>query len=304
MSQAATTGQHHGGFGARPSYLAVGHVTIDVLADGERRPGGTALYSTLQAARLGLEATIHTRGREDELRELLAPFAGELELVIEPATETTTFHTEGVGEQRRQRAVAWAGPIAAERLAPAQILHLAPVAAELAALPRGEWGFVGLTPQGLARAWSGPRGEVVPRSPPVQALALFERCDALVLSRAERRWCEAGVARARRAGALVAVTDGPAETLLLEPDGGAVELAVATVEETSDDLGAGDVYAAALFAALAGGAPPRTAAGLAAAAAALRLRGSGPGAVARRAEIEAQAASARSSSSLSSPGSS
>jgi sugar/nucleoside kinase (ribokinase family) len=47
-------------------------VTIDVLPGGERRPGGTALYSALQAARLGLDATIVTRGREQELRELLA----------------------------------------------------------------------------------------------------------------------------------------------------------------------------------------------------------------------------------------
>src|SRR5262249_18459738 len=114
---------------AQSSYLTVGHVTVDVLADGSRRAGGTALYSALQAARLGLAARIHTRGREDEIRELLAPYAEELEVSVEPAPATTTLATTGSGEDRRQRMLAWAGPIRAEGLAPATILHLAPVAA-------------------------------------------------------------------------------------------------------------------------------------------------------------------------------
>ncbi len=301
MSQAATTGHHGRGCGGRPSYLAVGHVTVDVLADGERRPGGTALYSALQAARLGLEATIHTRGVERELRRLLSPFAGEVRLEVEPAAETTTFHTEGQGEERRQRLLAWAGPIGAAGLPRAGILHLAPVAAELAAPPAGEWSFVGLTPQGLARSWSGPGAEVVPRTPAPGALELFARSDALVLSRSERLACADGVELARRHDALVAVTAGPARTLLLEPGGGETELAPATAQDTADDLGAGDVFAATLFVQLAGGATPRQAAMMAGAAAAVRLRGTGPGAIGGRAAIEAQARSAASSISLSSP---
>jgi len=39
--------------GARFDYTAVGHVTIDVMPDGSRRPGGGAFYAALQAARLG-----------------------------------------------------------------------------------------------------------------------------------------------------------------------------------------------------------------------------------------------------------
>jgi sugar/nucleoside kinase (ribokinase family) len=302
MSQAATTGHDGRGCGVRPSYLAVGHVTVDVMADGERRPGGTALYSALQAARLGLEATIHTRGAERELRKLLSPYADELQLVVEPAAETTTFRTEGLGEERRQRLLAWAGPIAAERLPAAGILHLAPVAAELAALPAGEWGFVGLTPQGLARGWSEPGAEVVPQAPAAPALGLFARSDAVVLSRGERLTAADGVQLARRSGALVAVTAGPASTLVLEPGGGETEVAPAAAPDAVDDLGAGDVFAATLFVELAGGATPRQAAIMGGAAAAVRLRAIGPGAIGRRAEIEAQATSAESSSSLSSPG--
>jgi sugar/nucleoside kinase (ribokinase family) len=286
------------------SYLAVGHVTVDVLPGGSRRAGGTALYSALQAARLGLAARIHTRGREEEIAELLEPFAGELALTVEPAPETTTLATTGSGEQRRQRALAWAGPIRGEKLAPATILHLAPIAAELQTLPGGPWRFVGLTPQGLARRWQGPGGEVLPREPDERSLGLFGSSDAVVLSREERVWCERGIQRAREAGALVAVTAGRSETLLLAPGGGELQLATVPVVEDADDLGAGDVYAATLFVALAEGAAPAAAAGLAGAAAALRLMGAGAAAIAGRAEIEAQAASAASSSSSIRPGSS
>jgi sugar/nucleoside kinase (ribokinase family) len=288
-------------------------VTIDVLPDGRRRPGGTALYSALQAARLGLEATIVTRGREDEMQELLAPFSGELELIVEPAPATTTLQTTGSGEQRRQRMLAWAGPMAGpvpagwapEGAESGAILHLAPVAAELTERPAGEWRFAGLTPQGLLRAWNQDGDEVVQRALPAETLPLFERCGALVLSRQERGACEPGLEVARRGGALVAVTAGPGTTVLLAGhESPAVEISVSPVRGIVDDLGAGDVYAAALFVALAEGSAPERAAALAGTAAALRLAGSGPQAIGGRREIEAQAASAAPSSPLSSSGSS
>jgi sugar/nucleoside kinase (ribokinase family) len=281
--------------------VTVGHVTIDVLPDGRRRPGGTALYSALQAARLGLDARIVTRGREEELRELLAPFAHEVELVVEPAPETTTLQTSGSGEERRQRMISWAGPMSAVDAAPDAILHMAPIAAELSARPAGEWRFAGLTPQGLVRAWGQDAGEVVERKLPAASLPLFERCDAVVLSRQERVACEAGLEVARRGGALVAVTAGPAAILLIaDHTSRPLEISVSPVSEPVDDLGAGDVYAATLFVALAEGLPPERAAALAAAAAALRLSGAGPAAIAGRSEIEAQAARAAPSSSASS----
>ncbi len=280
-------------------------MTIDVLPDGERRPGGTALYSALQAARLGFDATIVTRGREDELRKLLAPFSEELDLIVEPAPATTTLQTRGSGEERHQRVLAWAGPMSGAAAGSGAILHLAPVAAELTARPAGEWRFTGLTPQGLLRGWEEPAGDVVQRPLPPAALPLFEQCDAVVLSRQERAACDPGLDVARRGGALVAVTAGPATTVLFaERESPPLEISVSPVKGSVDDLGAGDVYAAALFVALAEGSSPAAAAALAGAAAALRLGGSGPQAIAGRREIEAQAASAAPSSSLSSPASS
>ncbi len=63
-------------------YTTVGHVTIDVLADGTRQPGGAAFYSALQAARLGCSAQIITQGRPAEIERLLDPYRAEIELQV------------------------------------------------------------------------------------------------------------------------------------------------------------------------------------------------------------------------------
>jgi sugar/nucleoside kinase (ribokinase family) len=275
------------------SYVAVGHVTVDVLAGGERRPGGTALYSALQAARLGLAATILTRGEEREIRGLLEPFTDELEVLIQPAPQTTTFATTGTGADRRQRILAWAGPIDTSDLPAGMILHLAPVAAELAAPPPAGWEFVGLTPQGLVRRWPALGAEVGTSASGPADLALAQVCDAIVLSDQERSACEKLIDGARAAGATVAITAGPGATEILLPAGGPLELSLEPIENPADDLGAGDVYAAAFFTALAGELPAAEAGRLAGAAAALRMLGPGPAAIAHRPEIEARARTGR-----------
>ena len=118
-------------------YTAVGHVTIDVLADGSRRPGGGAFYSGLQAARLGQRTLVVTRGVPGEIEALLAPFASELTLHIVPAPRTTTL--ESNAGARAQRLLAWAGPIEAPRELDTEILHLAPVARECVTILKGNW---------------------------------------------------------------------------------------------------------------------------------------------------------------------
>jgi sugar/nucleoside kinase (ribokinase family) len=274
-----------------PRYLAVGHVTVDVLADGERRPGGTALYSALQAARLGLSATIVTRGSEQEIAAMLAPFEAELELIVQPGEATTTLATTGMGEERRQCLQSWAGPVALDRLPHGEILHLAPVADELAGRAQGEWPFVGLTPQGLARRWEEPGGEIAMQAPDAGLVAIGGRCDAIVLSEQERTLCAALLERAIAGGATVAVTAGPGSTEVLAAKGQTWELPAEPVADPVDDLGAGDVFAAAFFIRLAGGDEPLAAARIAHAAAALRMLGVGAGAIATAAEIESWAAS-------------
>jgi len=331
-------------------YTTIGHVTIDVLDDGSRRAGGTAFYSAVQAARLGLRARILTRGVPREIEALLEPFRDELELTVLPAPNTTTLRTLGAGSQRSQQMLAWAGPIAADLELDTAILHLAPVAREIptrwrwAALgarggvpvppregaplpPRQRAPFVGMTPQGLVRDWSEP-GDQIAQVPPTGAAAAVVaavggRCDAIVVSEHERASCAALIAAASAGGATVAVTAGAgpitiltpgtaapassAEALeldvpALEPDAPvleldipaldlevpALQLEVPPLDHLIDDLGAGDVFAAAFFVALSEGRPPLEAAEFGSAAAAVRMGGAGAGAIGGREEIEAR----------------
>jgi hypothetical protein len=299
-------------------YTTIGHVTVDVLQDGSRRPGGSAFYAALQAARLGLRARILTRGVPAEIQALLEPFREELELEVLPAPHTTTLLTSGSGAGREQRMLAWAGTIEWPSALETAILHLAPVARETPTRWRGRHELLGLTPQGLVREWDrtlvqGGAGEdagegagagegegasedagagegegaiVRLGSPAGAQRELAARCDALVLAESERESCAALIDAAAAAGATVAITAGAAGKTLLMPDGQVLRLEVVPARAVRDDLGAGDVFAAAFFVALREGRPAREAARFASAAAALRIEGTGAGAIATRARIE------------------
>ncbi|HEX5853795.1 MAG TPA: PfkB family carbohydrate kinase [Solirubrobacteraceae bacterium] len=273
----------------RFDYATVGHVTVDVLPDGSRRAGGAAFYSALQAARLGLRTLILTRGVAAEIEELLAPHSHELELRVLPSEHTTTLLTSGAGAQRSQRVLAWGGPIDDDLDLDSSILHLAPVARETPTRWSGHSEFVGLTPQGLLRQWPGEDREIELAAPPPASERLADNCNALVLSEHERANCATLIARALSAGALVAVTDGAAPNTVLLPSGDVLDLHVPAIDDPRDDLGAGDVFAAAFFVALADGQAPSDAAHFATAAAAVRMRGEGAGgAVGSREEIQAR----------------
>ncbi len=270
----------------RFDYTTVGHVTADVMSDGSRRPGGSAFYSALQAARLGQRTLILTQGVPREIEELLEPFRSELEIEIVAAEQTTTLRTSGAGSARSQRVLAWAGVIDEDVLLDTSILHLAPVARETPRRWRGHADFVGLTPQGLLRQWSGQGAEMRPASP--DPLLLPERCDAIVLSEAERASCAALIAELAAAGAVVAVTAGASATTILRAGDPELMVEVPHLERPGDDVGAGDVFAAAFFIALVEGQAPGSAAEFANAAAAVRMSGAGAPAIGARAAIEAR----------------
>jgi hypothetical protein len=262
-------------------------VTADVLPDGSRRAGGGAFYSALQAARLGRRTLVITRGVEREIEELLAPYREELELAIEPAAQTTTLTLAPHTGERRQRVLAWAGPMG-EPAVDTAILHFAPVAQETQARWSGPGDFVGLTPQGLVRRWTARNGLMRPA--PLRPSQLPGRCDAIVFSESERASC-ASLLRARsspRPDAVVAITAQAHATELHLPGAATRNIAVPGSGEVIDDIGAGDVFAAAFFIALRDGAPPEQAASFANAAAAVRIARAGPGAVGDRAAVQAR----------------
>ncbi len=320
--------------GSRYAYVAVGHVTRDVIEDraggAVSQPGGGAFYSALQAARLGLRTKIVTQGIPHEITTLLEPFGGEFDLQVIPAEHTTTLSTRGSGAQRSQRLLAWAGPIVDRIELDTAILHLAPVARETPTAWSGSADFVGVTPQGLVRHWDSKEGVplvqldtgsllgdtslVLPDgdsaaegiSPvDLDPALLPERFDAAVISEHECPNCHELFSTARHHGACVAVTAGSRPTTIHMPpansggndssgdehDGGGnrqvVQTQIPLASTVRDDLGAGDVFAAAFFIALAQGRAPLEAARYGNAAAAVRIAGVGPGAVGDHAQIEA-----------------
>lgn len=271
----------------RYDYVTVGHVTLDLIEDRPggvvAQPGGGAFYSALQAARLGLRALILTQGVPEQIEGLLASYATELDLRVIPAQHTTTLATVGSGPTRSQRVLAWAGPIVEPVELDSSILHLAAVARETPAAWSGSAEFVGLTPQGLLRQWRhGQAISLVALDP----TTLPSHFDAAVIGERERGSCDALFEAARRGGAPVAVTAGSQPTTVHPPQGGPVlRAAVPSTTTVRDDLGAGDVFAAAFFVSLFEGTPPGDAAAFGNTAASLRVAGSGADAIASRALI-------------------
>lgn len=274
-------------------YVTVGHVTVDVLsADSSRRPGGGAFYSALQAARLGLRTLIVTQGSPTEIEALLEPYHKELELRIIPAPATTTLDTSGLGAARTQRVLAWAGVIAETVTVDTSILHFAPVAREGIPTWRGHADFVGFTPQGLARRWDEDGSGEIAQSPlPTDRSSLDGLlpvgCSAIAISEQERAACAPLLSAATDAGAVLAITAGAGATSLYLPDGAVTRVQAPAVAHPRDDLGAGDVFAAAFFTSLHEGHSPEQAASNGNAAAAIRIGGVGADAVADRSAIEA-----------------
>lgn len=306
----------------RFDYVTVGHVTRDAVEHPRRgtlyRVGGSAFYSALQAARLGLRSLIITQGVPGEIEELLAPYRDELELRVIPTEQTTTLSTRGTGSDRSQGLLAWAGPMKEPIAVDTGILHLAPVARETPTSWEGHAEFVGLTPQGLVRRWREdedpplvhvdtkgpplvqldtspllgdiptvpPASETLPRgisAVALQAGQLPERFDAAVIAEHECPDCHALFTAAHRHGASIAVTAGARPTTVHVTGGDSVvQTPFPPVTTVSDEIGAGDVFAAAFFVALAEGRAPLEAAVFANGAASARISGEGPDAIARR----------------------
>jgi pfkB family carbohydrate kinase len=119
--------------------------------------------------------------------------------------------------------------------------------------------------------------------------ALLPRdCSAVVISEQERAACAPLLDAAMAQGATVAITAGPGATTVETPDGKSAQVQAPPVTAPREDLGAGDVFAAAFFVALYEGLSPAQAAAFGNAAAAIRVAGSGADAIGDRHAIEAR----------------
>jgi len=138
-----------------PDFLAVGHVTHD-LVNGGIRPGGAALYSALTAHRLGKRTAVLTSHAED--------YAGGARLngigrEVVPSSATSTFRNLYENGRRSQFVYSSAQELGTNHLPAAWrragVVYLCPVLHEVALDPG--WGcaeaLLGVAPQGWLRKW-------------------------------------------------------------------------------------------------------------------------------------------------------
>jgi sugar/nucleoside kinase (ribokinase family) len=239
-----------------PDYVVIGHITVDLQADGSCLLGGTALYSAITAAHLGARVAVLTRGvfgSEVAGMEVpsLEPYLDErISIIVQDAEVPTTFINEYHGTNRVQQMPHWAGPIDLNGLPPhwrnAKIVHLGPIADEIDR--RHCTGltnqFLGATPQGWMRSWPRGTGGRVTHIPLKLPGELIDRLDSVIVSDEEIAYTREVVNRVgdRR---MSVMTRGP-EGAQITASGQKIDIPGHNVQ-VKDLTGAGDVFAAAFF---------------------------------------------------------
>jgi len=266
-------------------FLAIGHVTKDLLPDGGHKLGGTVSYAALTAARLGCKAAVFTSAPAD--LELSAALRG-IDTHVVPSSCATTFENIYARGSRQQyvHAVAESLEVRALPVAwrTASIVLLAPVVHELELdwLDAFPTGLVGATPQGWLRAWNDD-GRVRFRRWS-QASRAFAGVDVLIFSEEDVGGEEAAVREYARMARVAVVTRGRKGATLFSA-GSARDFAAFRANEV-DPTGAGDVFAAAFLIRLHEIGDPSGAVMFANCAASLSIEGAGTNAVPDRARVE------------------
>jgi len=201
------------------------------------------------------------------------------DLHVTPSLRTTTFQYEWINGERVQRLTATAEIITAQDVPPqwfnSSIWHLGPVADEIdlgimEVIPSDS--FVGVSPQGWLR--SVDADHIVRSHPWPAAPQVLTRADAVVISHHDTPDSYEHGASWSRMGPVVAVTEAAAgATIFVKGQ----PTRVPTIEVgVLDELGAGDVFAVALFDQLSKGGSVVDAGRFAATAASLSVTRAGP----------------------------
>jgi sugar/nucleoside kinase (ribokinase family) len=231
--------------GAPLDFVAVGHLTVDELAEG-LRPGGSALYAGLFAHQQGLRVGLLTSFGPDFPVDVLPP---GLDVVSVPAPQTTRFALRyGPGGRQlslRARAARLGVADLPPRFAQANLAYLCPVADEVA--PELVHAFpdagVGVGAQGWCRVWD--RDGVVRMRPWPDPGPVLARAQALFLSSDDVAGWEGRALELYQqvpVGALTFADRGA--ILFVNGERHPVPAAPATEVEPT---GAGDVFAAAFL---------------------------------------------------------
>lgn len=268
-----------------PDFLAIGHVTKDLLPGGGYSIGGTATYATLTAQRLGLSVAVLTSAPPDlDLSSTLRDVA----LHIVPSQVATTFENIYEGQKRRQFVHGIASPLRAVHLPPSwkqvPIVLLCPLVCEMDLdwlwLFRG--AIVGVTPQGWMRQWD-ERGQVMTK-PWLEADAILPNVDVLVYSDEDVAGDESIMQHYAELVKIAVVTRGwQGATVFYH--GMARDFPAFRAKEV-DPTGAGDVFAAAFLVRLKETGDPYQAAPFANCAASFSIEGQGTTTIPTRQQVE------------------
>lgn len=234
----------------RPDFLAIGHITRDLLPDGSWRLGGAVTYAALTAARLGLRPAIVTSGPPDVLAALDAVLP-DISLSIVPSVEATTFENIYTVQGRQQFLHGRAAPLMLSAVPgtwrDAPIVLLGPVAQEIDSSIVGGFpnSLVAATPQGWLRQWDAD-GVVTPSSL-ANAGMLLPHLRALILSPEDiGALADTVIGEWARIVPLIAVTCSRDGAYVWE-NGARSDVFAGYPAHEVDPTGAGDVFAAAFL---------------------------------------------------------
>lgn len=231
----------------RPDLLVLGHLTQDLLPDAGVADGGTALYASVAAQRLGRKVAVFSAAPARP-----ASLPPEIELALAPSELASTFENRYTPSGRVQWLHAAAPPLNLELL-PQEwrsipLVHLGPVlqevplAATLEAFPNA---LVVATPQGWMRRWLQPLPARISREDWLPAPELLRRIDMLVMSIEDLQGDEqAGRSYARHCRCVVVTRGEQGATLYL--DGLPIHVPTSPVY-APEPTGLGDVFAAAML---------------------------------------------------------
>ena len=268
-----------------PAFLAIGHVTKDLLPSGGYTIGGTATYASLAARKLGLSVAVLTSTSPDLDLAALMP---DIRWHIVPSPTATTFENIYEGEQREQFVYGTASLLTAAHL-PAtckrsQVVLLCPVVGELGLdwLEAFPAALVGVTPQGWMRQWDDT-GRVQAK-PWLDAQRILSKVDVLVFSEDDVGRDEAVIQRFADWSRIAVVTRG-SRGASVHWDGAWRHFQAFRVHEV-DATGAGDVFAASFLVRLKETGDPAAAAQFANCAASFAVEGPGVTTIADRQLVE------------------
>eukprot|EP01096_Ripella_sp_DP13-Kostka_P007837 TRINITY_DN2892_c0_g1_i2.p1 TRINITY_DN2892_c0_g1~~TRINITY_DN2892_c0_g1_i2.p1 ORF type:complete len:294 (+),score=99.78 TRINITY_DN2892_c0_g1_i2:402-1283(+) len=145
-------------------FLAIGHITKDLVGEDSFQIGGTVTFSALAAAKFGYRSGIATAASQSLCK---ASLFEPIHVCSSPTTELETVFENIYLPHGRKQYVRSVAPVISASHIPHEwldtpIVHIGPVAQEIAhdVYPLFSNSMIGITPQGYMRDWNNKQGQV------------------------------------------------------------------------------------------------------------------------------------------------